>query len=1093
MLRHMVVTSRRAGTSRLAVALAVAATLTVAAPALADITVTTTSDTGAVGDGQCSLREAIALSTDCPGAAASGTTTIHVPAGTYQLADQLSVTGTANLDIRGASTSSPAQTTISRASDAPQFRLMLIAAGAVVKLDGLTLTGGRAPDGAAGATAGTNGGNGAPGVAGVPGGPGSPGNPGDDGGAIHNSGSLIIDHSVIENSTAGTGGAGRIGGDGGDGGVGTVASGKQGGVGANGGAGGDGGAGGRGGGVYNTNGASLTITNSVFDSDMAGAGGPGAAGGAGGDGGGGAPDPNCCGTGATAGNGGPGGAMGDGGDGGAIFNAGTASVSLTIIRFSHGGMGGSFGIINVGRGGIGGNGGDTSATFNGTGGKGGNGGAAGAAAAGGFGGGILTVGSLTLNQVTMHNDAAGDGSYGAGGGAAGNGGDGGAAVNGGVAGTAGTPAAGGAAGCGGSGGAIFVGGVSLTLTITETTIWNNGAGTGGFGGAGGTGGNKGAVGGIGTSTAGAAGGAGGCGGPGAGIELLAGSATITNSTIGENGAGTGGIGGIGGNGSPDGSAGGNAGNGGAGGRAGALLTIRPLALNAVTVNANRAGAGGLGGTIVGTGTPNGNPGSNGAAGISTQFSFQPPATVTFRNTLVRGLGPAPNCYTEIALTDQGGNLDYPDSPCPGIAVDPQLDPIGDYGGPTRTYRLHPGSPAIEGGNDAGCQAHDQRGLLRPQGAHCDIGSVEAGAPPVCQDVGPVHVPYGTKTNVQLACSDPTGLPVYQYVSFPPLPQHGEVRTVDPPAGLWSYEPDPGFSGDDTFAYYGSSGNGDSAPRTVTVHVTAPPAAPDVTGTTPASPASVTSPKVTGTAPADTTVTLYPTADCSGPAAGSGSAAQFAGDGIAVGPLAEGTTTFHALAGDADGIQSPCSSTSVAYTYDVTGPVVTIDTGPAGPTSDTRPVFGFSSPEPLVTFTCSIDAGAAAFGPCTGANTHQPMFALAFGAYTFRVRGADPAGNATVATRAFTVGLFVPDTVIVRHPKARVLLKGTRARVRFTFRATLRGATFRCSLDRARARRCRSPKRYRVKSGRHRFRVWATAGGKTDPTPASFRFRVVRSP
>src|SRR5206468_11849283 len=105
-----------------------------------------------------------------------------------------------------------------------------------------------------------------------------------------------------------------------------------------------------------------------------------------------------------------------------------------------------------------------------------------------------------------------------------------------------------------------------------------------------------------------------------------------------------------------------------------------------------------------------------------------------------------------------------------------------------------------------------------------------GTPPACQDVGPVHVPYGTKTNSQLVCSDPSGLPVYDYTEVFPYEQHGLVRVVGARAdGVWSYEPTPGFSGDDSFTYYGSSGSGDSVPRTVTVRVTAPPAAPEVTG------------------------------------------------------------------------------------------------------------------------------------------------------------------------------------------------------------------------------------------------------------------------
>jgi hypothetical protein len=38
-----------------------------------------------------------------------------------------------------------------------------------------------------------------------------------------------------------------------------------------------------------------------------------------------------------------------------------------------------------------------------------------------------------------------------------------------------------------------------------------------------------------------------------------------------------------------------------------------------------------------------------------------------------------------------------------------------------------GSPAIDAGADAGCPTTDQRGVARPQGAHCDIGAYESPA------------------------------------------------------------------------------------------------------------------------------------------------------------------------------------------------------------------------------------------------------------------------------------------------------------------------------------------------------------------------------
>jgi hypothetical protein len=83
----------------------------------------------------------------------------------------------------------------------------------------------------------------------------------------------------------------------------------------------------------------------------------------------------------------------------------------------------------------------------------------------------------------------------------------------------------------------------------------------------------------------------------------------------------------------------------------------------------------------------------------------------------------------------------------------------------------------------------------------------------------------------------------------------------------------------------------------------------------------------------------------------------------------------------------------------------------------------------------------------------------------------------------------PQTQIVKGPGKR-LAKGI---ARFRFRSSEAGSSFRCSLDRRKPKRCRSPRTYkRLKPGRHVFRVWAIdASGNKDPTPAKRRFRVPR--
>lgn len=62
-----------------------------------------------------------------------------------------------------------------------------------------------------------------------------------------------------------------------------------------------------------------------------------------------------------------------------------------------------------------------------------------------------------------------------------------------------------------------------------------------------------------------------------------------------------------------------------------------------------------------------------------------------------------------------------------------VDPLSDNGGPTRTYALQPGSPAVDAGVctdiSGGIITTDQRNQARPPGTGCDIGAYEAPPPP----------------------------------------------------------------------------------------------------------------------------------------------------------------------------------------------------------------------------------------------------------------------------------------------------------------------------------------------------------------------------
>ena len=58
-----------------------------------------------------------------------------------------------------------------------------------------------------------------------------------------------------------------------------------------------------------------------------------------------------------------------------------------------------------------------------------------------------------------------------------------------------------------------------------------------------------------------------------------------------------------------------------------------------------------------------------------------------------------------------------------VGVNPLLSALGNYGGPTQTYALLPGSPAIAAGATSGAPTTDQRG--QPRTGHVDAGSFQS--------------------------------------------------------------------------------------------------------------------------------------------------------------------------------------------------------------------------------------------------------------------------------------------------------------------------------------------------------------------------------
>ena len=375
-------------------------------------------------------------------------------------------------------------------------------------------------------------------------------------------------------------------------------------------------------------------------------------------------------------NGGDGGRGGSSGDGGGLYNAGTLTIEGSAISGNFTGRGGEGGTGAVGTG-------EHEEFSPGKGGDGGDGGNSGKQyrkdqasfwdyLAGG--GGIYNAGSLTMTNSTISGNATGAGGTGGGSGAGGGPNKFGHFASSGLAGTGGG---------GGRGGGLFTGGGFTghsPVSLTNVTIYGNRTGDGGTGGPGG-GGEE--------STLG--GGVGGWGGDGGGIwseGAKSGSEVIlTHVTIAGNGLGAGG----------------------------------PTGNSAVPSRGGCCSERGLG------------------AGISTGGRYDGSGSSVFlRNSIIANNGSNlagdANCYQRyyptIDIFDQGGNVTWNDTTCPGKVADPLLGALANNGGLTETLLPGAGGSAIGAVPAASCIVHeDQRGLPRPGAGktNCDAGAVETQA------------------------------------------------------------------------------------------------------------------------------------------------------------------------------------------------------------------------------------------------------------------------------------------------------------------------------------------------------------------------------
>jgi hypothetical protein len=129
------------------------------------------------------------------------------------------------------------------------------------------------------------------------------------------------------------------------------------------------------------------------------------------------------------------------------------------------------------------------------------------------------------------------------------------------------------------------------------------------------------------------------------------------------------------------------------------------------------------------------------------YTGSQPIVTEFENTILANNSSSDgfNCSADAVTLSMGHNLEDGDScdlnqPTDQVNKDPLLGPFQNNGGPTATYALLDYSPAIDAGNDSTCSGSlvggvDQRGIERPIGPSCDIGSYESDALP------PLPPPY----------------------------------------------------------------------------------------------------------------------------------------------------------------------------------------------------------------------------------------------------------------------------------------------------------------------------------------------------------------
>jgi subtilase family protein len=200
-------------------------------------------------------------------------------------------------------------------------------------------------------------------------------------------------------------------------------------------------------------------------------------------------------------------------------------------------------------------------------------------------------------------------------------------------------------------------------------------------------------------------------------------------------------------------------------------------------------------------------------------------------------------------------------------------------------------------------------------------------------------------------------------------------------------------------------------------------------------------------------------------------------------LADGPHSFAVTATDQVG---NTGTALVNFAIDTTSPGLVLTERPPEKSTDRTPAFAFAASEP-VAFICGIDRVSR---PCASPFTSPD--ALEDGPHAFEVLAVDAAGNTARAAAQFAIDTRPPQTSFGLRPPALLRTRKAAARVTFRFSADEPRARFECIVDRGAWKPCGVRLSRRFHPGTHVVRVRARDElGNLDPTPARFRFRVVR--